>query len=233
MPREGKRIREARKKVDRNSVYTLEDAMRLVKETATAKFDETVELALKLGVDPRRSDQQVRGTALLPHGTGKKVRVLVFAQGEKEAEAKEAGADYVGGEDLIQKISEGWLDFDVAIATPDMMRQVGRLGKVLGPRGLMPNPKAGTVTSDVAKAVRDVKAGRIEFKLNKLGGINIPIGKVSFDVNHLVDNARVVLDAIIKAKPAAAKGQYLKKACVSSTMGPGIKLDAQRIMASV
>jgi len=227
----GKKIEAARKKIDMGKEYPLEEAVRLVKELSYTKFDETVDMALNLGVDPKKSDQAVRGTVVLPHGTGKKVRVVVFAKGEKEKEALEAGADYVGAEDLVEKIQKGWLDFDRAIATPDIMGLVGRLGKILGPRGLMPNPKLGTVTFDVAKAVKEIKAGKVEYKTEKGAVVHVPIGKVSFDSDKLVDNARAIINAVIKAKPATSKGKYIKKIALSSTMGPGIKIDVGRLTA--
>ncbi len=221
----GKKYRESQAKVEAGKQYTLEDAIRCAKEAAYAKFDETVDLAVNLGIDPRKSEQMVRGTVVLPHGIGKKVRVLVFAKGEKEKEALEAGADYVGAEDLVDKISKGWLDFDKSVATPDVMGLVGKLGKILGPRGLMPNPKLGTVTFDIAKAVREIKAGKVEYKAEKAGIVHVPIGKVSFDTEKLIENAKTVIQSIIKAKPATSKGKYLKKISISSTMGPGIAVD--------
>jgi large subunit ribosomal protein L1 len=221
----GKKIKVAREKIEEDKTYTLEDALKHIKETAYAKFDETIDLAVNLGVDPRKSDQMVRGTVVLPHGIGKKVRVLVFAKGEKEKEAQDAGADFVGAEDLVEKITKGWLDFDKTVATPDIMSLVGRLGKVLGPRGLMPNPKLGTVTFDIAKAVKEIKAGKIEYKAEKAGIVHVPIGKCSFDTTKLIDNAKAVIESIEKAKPSASKGKYLKKISISSTMGPGILLD--------
>src|SRR5574341_522135 len=227
----GKSFRAALAKVDRNQRYPLEDSLRLVKETARAKFDETVELAIRLGVDPRQADQNIRGTVSLPHGMGKAVRVLAFAKGEKEKEAQEAGADFVGSDELIKKITEGWLDFDNAVATPDMMAAVGRIGKILGPRGLMPNPKTGTVTMDIAKAVKEIKAGKLEFRVDKAGIVHIPVGKVSFGMDKLVENARTVLTAIMRAKPASAKGNYLQGVTVSTTMGPGIKIDVNQVRA--
>ncbi len=220
----GKRFAAASAKVDRTRVYQPEEAVELVKGTAFAKFDETVEVAVRLGVDPRHADQVVRGTVVLPHGTGKSVRVLVITQGEKAKEAEEAGADFVGVE-FVQKIKGGWLDCEAIVATPDVMPQLGQLGRVLGPRGLMPNPKAGTVTVDVAKAVRDIKAGKIEFRVDKTGNIHAPIGKVSFGQAQLVDNLRTFMDTIVRAKPSAAKGIYIRSATVSSTMGPGVRLD--------
>jgi len=221
----GKRYAATLEKIDRNKLYPLEEAAELVKQTAFAKFDETVEFAARLNVDPKKADQQVRGTVVLPHGTGKSVKVLVLTRGEKEKEAKEAGADLVGSDEFINKIKEGWTDFDVTIATPDIMSEVGKLGKILGPRGLMPNPKAGTVTFDVAKAVKDAKAGKIEFRVDKAGNIHAPIGKVSFPTQHIVENARALLSELLRVKPAAAKGQYIKSVTLSSTMGPGIRVD--------
>jgi len=221
----GKKIEASREKIEAGKEYSLEDAVRLVKETTYAKFDETVDLAVNLGIDPRKSEQMVRGTVVLPHGIGKKVRVMVFAKGEKEKEAIDAGADFVGAEDFVEKISKGWLDFDKAVATPDIMGIVGKLGKTLGPRGLMPNPKLGTVTFDIAKAVKEIKAGKVEYKAEKAGIVHIPIGKASFDNEKLIDNARAIIESIIKAKPATSKGRYLKKLSVSSTMGPGIAVD--------
>jgi large subunit ribosomal protein L1 len=220
-----KRMTAALAEVDTSKSYELQEAIGLVKKTASAKFDETVDLALKLGVDPRQADQMVRGTTALPHGTGKEVRVVVFAKGEKESEAKEAGADYVGSEELIEKVKEGWLEFDAAIATPDIMGSVGKLGRILGPRGLMPSPKSGTVTFEVAKAVQEIKAGKIEFRVDKNANIHVPIAKVSFTEEKIYENAAAVLEAIVKARPSAAKGQYLRMATLSSTMGPGIPLD--------
>jgi large subunit ribosomal protein L1 len=211
-------------RVDRTRVYSLAEAVDLVKAAAYAKFDETVDAAVRLGVDPRHADQVVRGTVVLPHGTGKSVRVLVIAQGDKAKEAEAAGADFVGTE-YVQKIKDGWLDTDVIVATPDVMGQLGQLGRVLGPRGLMPNPKAGTVTMDVARAVREIKAGKIEFRVDKTGNVHAPIGKASFPAGHLRENLQAFLDTIVKAKPAAAKGVYLRAASISSTMGPGVRLD--------
>ena len=205
--------------------YGLKEAVELVKQTAYAKFDESVDLALRLGVDPKRSDQMVRGTTVLPHGTGKKLRVLVFAKGEKEQEAREAGADFVGADDLMEKIKGGWMEFDQAIATPDLMGAVGKLGKILGPRGLMPNPKTGTVTFDVAKAIGEIRKGRVEYKVEKAGIIHVPVGKVSFDVQKLYDNAHAILESVMKARPASCKGRYLRSATISSTMGVGVRLD--------
>jgi large subunit ribosomal protein L1 len=216
-----------------NGELPLADAIALAKTNAKAKFDETLDLAVRLGVDPKHADQMVRGTVALPHGTGKTVRVLVFAKGEKEKEASEAGADHVGAEDLVERIQGGWLDFDRAIATPDVMGLVGRLGKVLGPRGLMPNPKTGTVTFEVGKAVREFKGGKIEFRVEKAGIIHVPFGKASFPVERLQENAMAVLEALLRAKPAAAKGRYLKGIAVSSTMGPGIAVDTNAVQAAV
>jgi large subunit ribosomal protein L1 len=226
-----KTYRAALAKVDRTQRYLLEDSLRLVRETARAKFDETVELAVRLGVDPRQADQNVRGTVTLPHGMGKAVRVLVFAKGEKEKEAQAAGADYVGSDDLVKKISEGWLEFDKTVATPDMMGVVGRIGKILGPRGLMPNPRTGTVTQDIAKAVKEIKAGKLDFRVDKAGIIHVPVGKASFSAEHLIDNTRAVLASILRAKPASAKGNYVRGVTVSTTMGPGIKIDLSQIRA--
>lgn len=221
----GKKYVEATKLVDRTVQYDPAEAIDLVKKTAVAKFDETIEAHIRLGVDGRHADQQVRGAVVLPHGTGKKVRVLVFAKGDKVAEAEAAGADYVGGEELIPKIqNEGWFEFDVVVATPDMMGVVGRLGRVLGPKGLMPNPKAGTVTMDVTKAVNDIKAGKIEYRLDKANIIHCPVGKASFTAEQLNDNFNTLMDAIVKAKPASAKGQYMKSVTITSTMGPGVKV---------
>jgi large subunit ribosomal protein L1 len=225
MAEQGKRYRAARARVDRSKRYALDEAMRLTVETAQAKFDETVEMAVRLGVDPRQADQNVRGTVVLPNGTGKSVRILVFAKGEKEREARDAGADHVGGEDLVKQITDGWLDFDKAVATPDMMGVVGRIGKILGPRGLMPNPKVGTVTFDVGKAVSELKAGKVEYRVDKAGIVHVPIGKKSFGPDRLTENARALLNSLVRAKPAAAKGNYLQSVSVSSTMGPGIKID--------
>ena len=222
----GKKYNAAIEKVDISKAYSLEDAVKLVPETATSKFDETVDLAVRLGVDTKQSDQMVRGAVVLPNGTGKKIRVLVFAKGEKEKEAKDAGADFIGGEDLIEKVSKGWLDFDTIIATPDMMGAVGKLGKILGPKGLMPNPKLGTVTFDVARAVKDAKAGKVEFKVDKGGNIHVQAGKVSFGAQKLKENLSVLLESIIKAKPSASKGIYLRNITISATMGPGIRIDA-------
>lgn len=225
----GKKYKEAAKLIDRTVQYDTQEAISLVKKSATAKFDETIEVHLRLGVDGRHADQQVRGAVVLPHGTGKTVRVLVFAKGDKIAEAEAAGADYVGGDELIPKIqNEGWLDFDVVVATPDMMGVVGRLGRVLGPKGLMPNPKAGTVTMDVTKAINDIKAGKIEYRLDKTNIIHVPVGKASFTEEQLADNFQALMNAIIKAKPATAKGQYLRSITMTATMGPGVKVNTAR-----
>jgi large subunit ribosomal protein L1 len=220
----GKKFRQADEKVEKRP-YPLHDAIQLAKDSSFAKFDETLEIAMRLGVDPKHADQMVRGTVVLPHGLGKTARVLVFASGEKIREAEEAGADYVGGEELAKRIEGGWLDFEAVVATPDMMRVVGRLGKVLGPRGLMPNPKAGTVAMDVAKAVQEIKAGKVEFRVDKTGIIHAPVGKLSFGTDRLKENADALVGAVIKAKPSAAKGKYVKGVSVSSTMGPGIRVD--------
>ena len=229
--KKGKRYVESAKLVDRTNLYDVEEAVSIIKKTANAKFDETVEAHIKLGVDGRHADQQVRGAVVLPHGTGKKVRVLVFAKGDKVEEAQAAGADFVGGQELVPKIqNEGWLDFDVVVATPDMMGVVGRLGRVLGPKGLMPNPKAGTVTMDVTKAVNDIKAGKIEYRLDKTNIIHVPVGKASFTEEQLADNFHTLMGAIVKAKPAAAKGQYLRSVTITSTMGPGIKLNPVKLV---
>lgn len=232
MAKYSKRLTATRSKVDDKKLYTLEECVRLAKECATAKFDETVELAFLLGVDPRHADQMVRGSVALPHGTGKSVRVVVFCEQEDQiAAAKEAGAEEVGGEELVNKIQGGWVDFDAAVATPGMMRLVGRLGKVLGPRGLMPSPKAGSVTNDVGQAVQEIKAGKIEFRVDKNANIHVPVGKASFTEEQLRENAERVLETIVKAKPAACKGTYLKACAMSSTMGPGLKMDATALMA--
>ena len=229
--KKGKRYVESAKLVDRTNLYDVEEAVSIIKKTANAKFDETIEAHIKLGVDGRHADQQVRGAVVLPHGPGKKVRVLVFAKGDKVEEAQAAGADYVGGQELVPKIqNEGWLDFDVVVATPDMMGVVGRLGRVLGPKGLMPNPKAGTVTMDVTKAINDIKAGKIEYRLDKTNIIHVPVGKASFTEEQLADNFHTLMGAIVKAKPAAAKGQYLRSVTITSTMGPGIKLNPVKLV---
>ena len=230
MPKRGKKYQESAKLVDRSNLYDVNEALDLVTKTAKANFDETVELAVRLGVDPRHADQQVRGTVVLPNGTGKEIRVLVLAKGEKIKEAEAAGADYAGGEELVEKIqNENWFDFDVIIATPDMMGVVGKIGRVLGPKGLMPNPKSGTVTFDVEQAVKETKAGKVEYRVDKAAIINVPIGKVSFGVDKLAENFKTISDAIIKAKPASAKGRYLKSVTVASTMGPGIRINGQKL----
>ncbi|KYC76881.1 hypothetical protein B4090_0110 [Bacillus licheniformis] len=225
MAKKGKKYIEAAKLVDRTKAYDVNEAIELVKKTNTAKFDATVEAAFRLGVDPRKNDQQIRGAVVLPNGTGKTQRVLVFAKGEKAKEAEAAGADYVGDADYINKIQQGWFDFDVIVATPDMMGEVGKIGRVLGPKGLMPNPKTGTVTFEVEKAVNEIKAGKVEYRVDKAGNIHVPIGKVSFEEGKLVENFATMYDTILKAKPAAAKGVYVKNVSVTSTMGPGIKVD--------
>jgi len=225
MARHGKKYLEARKKVDPDKRYDLLEALDLLEQTHAVKFDENVDVAVRLGVDPKHADQMVRGAVVLPHGVGKDVRVIVFAKGEKEREARDAGADHVGNEDLIKKIQDGWLDFDKAIATPDLMAQVGKLGKVLGPRGLMPNPKVGTVTFDIGRAVKEQKAGKVEFKVNKDGIVHAPVGKISFGKDKIKDNFLAILDVIVKAKPASSKGTYLKSVALSNTMGPGIRLN--------
>ena len=224
MGRVGKRFKKAKGLVEAKP-YKLEDAMLLIKKMATAKFDETVEVALRLGVDPKHADQMVRGTVVLPHGLGKSKKVCVIASGEKVKEAEQAGAEHVGGDDLVAKIQEGWLDFDALIATPDMMKSVGKLGKVLGPKGLMPNPKTGTVTFDLSNAVREIKAGKVEFRVDKTSIIHTPVGKASFTAEKLIDNARTLIDSVVKARPAAAKGKYVRSISISSTMGPGVSLD--------
>ncbi|HCO11605.1 MAG TPA: 50S ribosomal protein L1 [Desulfonauticus sp.] len=229
MPKRGKKYIEAKKKVDTTKRYTPEEAVKLALETAYANFDETVDVAVRLGVNPKYSDQMVRGAVSLPHGTGKQVRVLVFCKGEKEMEAKEAGADYVGGEDLVEKIKEGWLEFEKVVATPDMMGVVGKIGRILGPRGLMPNAKTGTVTFDVAQAVKELKAGRVEFKVDKAGIVHVGVGKVSFGAEKIVENIKALLDTLLRLKPASAKGVYFRGMAVSTTMGPGIKVDPATI----
>lgn len=229
MSRHGKKYKAAASKIEAR-LYTLQQAIQVIAGAAYAKFDETVEIAMRLGVDPKHADQMVRGTVVLPHGLGRKARVLVFAQGEKIKEAEDAGADFVGGEELAKKIDEGWLDFEAVVASPDMMRVVGRLGKVLGPRGLMPNPKTGTVTPDVAKAVQEIKAGKVEFRVDKTGIVHAPFGKKSFGAEKLAENAEALVHAVIKAKPAAAKGRYVKSVSVSSTMGPGVKVDESALV---
>jgi large subunit ribosomal protein L1 len=231
MPVMTKRQKAIEAVLDRSSEHSIEEAVEILKKLPAARFDETVDVSLRLGVDPKHADQMVRGAVVLPHGIGKTVRVAVFAKGEKEREARDAGADEVGAEDLVERIQGGWMEFDSAIATPDLMGQVGRLGKVLGPRRLMPNPKLGTVTFDVARAVRDAKAGKVEFRVDKAGNVHVPVGRRSFPADRLVANAIALLDAIVRAKPAAAKGQYLRSVTVAPTMGPGIKVDTQRVAA--
>ena len=229
MAKRGKKYLEAAKKVESSKAYSADEAVALVKETSTVKFDASVEVAFRLGVDPKKADQAIRGAVVLPHGTGKVQRVLVFAKGEKAKEAEAAGADYVGDSDMINKIQQGWFDFDVIVATPDMMAEVGKLVRVLGPKGLMPNPKTGTVTFDVAKAVNEIKAGKVEYRVDKAGNIHVPIGKVSFEAAKLKENLAVIYDTMLKVKPAAAKGTYVKNVTVTSTMGPGIKVDQSTI----
>ena len=229
MPKHGKKYEEASKLIDKAAQYEVSEAIELVKKTATAKFDETVEVAFKLGVDPRQSDQMIRGAVVLPNGTGKTQTVLVFAKGEKAKEAEAAGADFVGADDIVAKIQGGWFDFDVAIATPDMMGVVGKNGRLLGPKGLMPNPKTGTVTMDVTKAIADVKAGKIEYRVDKTGIIHAPIGKASFEQEKLEENFKTLVDVLIKAKPASSKGQYIRSVTVSSTMGPGVKINPLKL----
>jgi len=224
-----KLYKKAESQIDRAKTYSVEDAVDLARKIAYAKFDESVDLAVRLGVNPKYADQMVRGAVVLPHGTGKQVRVLAFAKGEKEREAREAGADFVGAEDMVEKIQGGWLEFDTAVATPDLMGQVGRLGKILGPRGLMPNPKVGTVTFDIGRAVREVKAGKVEFKVDKAGNVHVPVGKKSFSATQLAENAHAVLEALVKAKPAAAKGQYVRSITVTTTMSPGVPVDVQQV----
>jgi len=229
MAHRGKKYLEAKSKGDRNKRYDLEEGVKLLVEASYTKFDEGVDLAIRLGVDPKKPDQMVRGTAVLPHGTGKKVRILVFAKGQKEKEAQDAGADMVGADDLIEKISKGWLEFDKAIATPDMMGSVSKLGKILGPRGLMPNPKVGTVTFDLERAIREIKAGKVEFKVEKAGIIHLPVGKVSFGFDRLLENVKTLLEVILRAKPPTSKGVYLRSIALSTTMGPGIKIDPMNV----
>jgi large subunit ribosomal protein L1 len=225
VPKHGKKYREAAAQVDKSRLYSPQEAVDLLKKISYSAFDGTVEVHMRLGVDPRHADQMVRGTAVLPHGTGRTVRVLVFAQGDKAREAEEAGADYVGAQDLVQRIDGGWLDFDVAVATPDMMGQVGRLGRILGPRGLMPNPRSGTVTLDVGRTVRDVKAGRVEFRVDRTALVHVPIGKVSFDDQRLLENLSTLMDAVVAAKPSGAKGTYIRSVHLAATMSPGVRLD--------
>ncbi len=231
MAKHGKKYNAVQAKVKSNELYTLSEALEFLKVNSYTKFDETVDIAMRLGVNPRHADQIVRGTVVLPHGTGKTSRVVVFAKGEKITEAQEAGADFVGGDELIEKVTSGWLDFDAAVATPDMMAKVGKLGKILGPRGLMPNPKTGTVTFELANAIRDIKGGKIAFRVDKAGIIHAPLGKISFDVQKLFDNAKILIDNIIKLKPATAKGTYILNITISSTMGVGLKLDIPQVMS--
>ena len=230
MAKHGKAYQEMSKKIDKDQVYSPDEAIRLVKDVSFAKFDETVECHVRLGVDPRHADQIVRGAMVLPHGTGRSLRVLVFAQGDKAEEARQAGADHVGDEELAEKIEQGWLDFDVAIATPDMMRVVGRLGRVLGPRGMMPNPKSGTVTDDIATAVSETKAGKVEYRTDRQGNIHVPIGKVSFEEEKLQDNLRALIETLQRARPSGAKGRYFLRATLASTMGPGVKFNPQDLL---
>lgn len=225
MAKKGKKYQDSVKLIDRTQTYSLEEAVELVKKTATAKFDETIEAAFRLGVDPKKADQQIRGAMVLPNGTGKTQRVLVFAKGEKAKEAEAAGADHVGDADYIAKITQGWFEFDVIVATPDMMGEVGKLGRVLGPKGLMPNPKTGTVTFEVEKAVKEIKAGKVEYRVDRAGNIHVPVGKVSFETDKLVENLRALIETIVKVKPAAAKGTYMRNVAISSTMGPGVKVE--------
>jgi len=229
MAKRGKKFIEAAKQIDKNVAYEVAEAVALVKKTSVAKFDASVDVAMRLGVDPRKADQQIRGAMVLPHGTGKDRSVIVFAKGEKAKEAGDAGADFVGDSELVEKVAGGWMEFDVVVATPDMMAEVGKLGRVLGPRGLMPNPKTGTVTMDVKKAIEEIKAGKVEYRVDKAGNIHVPIGKVSFDEAKLADNLKAIADTIIKAKPSTAKGTYLQNVAISSTMGPGIKVSTESL----
>ena len=230
MAKKGKKLQEAAKLIDRSALYSVEEAVALAQKTSTVNFDATVEVAFKLGIDTRKNDQQIRGAVVLPHGTGKTQKVLVFAKGEKAKEAQAAGADYVGDADMVAKIQQGWFDFDVIVATPDMMGEVGKLGRVLGPKGLMPNPKTGTVTFDVTKAIEEIKAGKVEYRAEKAGIIHAPIGKASFTAEQLAENFLTVFDVVAKAKPAAAKGTYMKSVNVTTTMGPAIKVDAANVV---
>lgn len=231
MAKQGKKFQDAAKLVDRTKQYSVEEAIELVKQTSTVKFDATVEAAFRLGVDPKKADQQIRGALVLPNGTGKTQRVLVFAKGEKAKEAEAAGADHVGDSDFINKIQQGWFEFDVIVATPDMMGEVGKLGRVLGPKGLMPNPKTGTVTFDVTKAVQEIKAGKVEYRVDKAGNVHVPVGKVSFESSKLIENFTAIFDTMMKVKPSAAKGVYMKNIAITSTMGPGVKVDASSFTA--
>lgn len=231
MSKPGKKYQDAVKLIEEGKQYTVSEAAELVKKTASAKFDETIELHVRLGVDPKYADQQVRGAVVLPHGTGKSKRVVVFAKGDKVAEAEAAGADFVGSDEIAQKIKGGWCDFDVAVATPDMMGTVGRLGKILGPRGLMPNPKLGTVTMDLTKAIKEIKAGKVEYRTDKAGNVHVPVGKASFEVEKLTDNCQLIIDTLNKVRPAAAKGQYMRSVTLASTMGPGIHVNVAKASA--
>ena len=233
MGRRGKKYTEARSKIDREQLYPIDNAIDLARETAGTKFDETVDLAVRLGVDPRKADQNVRGTVVLPHGTGREVRVLVFAQGEKEKEAIDAGAEVAGGQELVEKISGGWTDFDATVATPDMMKFVGKIGKILGPRGLMPNPKVGTVTFDVGRVVQEIKAGKVEFRVDRSGNVHLPAGKISFGRAKIRENILAAMGALIKAKPSSSKGVYLRNIAISATMGPSIKIDPLEVRATL
>lgn len=233
MPRHGKNYKQAKERVDREKLHPLSEAVELVKEVSSAKFDETVEISAKLGVDPRHAEQMVRGSVVLPNGIGKEERVVAFAKGEKVAEAKEAGAEYVGADDLAEKIQGGWMEFDRVVATPDVMSVVGKLGRLLGPRGMMPNPKSGTVSFDVGRMVKEIKAGKVEYRVDKAGIIHAPVGKVSFEGNALSENVSAVVDALVRAKPAASKGVYFKGLTISSTMGPGVKVDHQSLLAAL
>ncbi len=228
----GKMLKAAKEKIEPAKEYSLEEAVSKVKELSFVKFDETVDMAMNLGVDPRKSDQMVRGSVVLPHGSGKSVRILVFAKGEKETEARNAGADHVGVDDMVEKIKKGWFEFDKVVATPDVMSSVGKLGKILGPKGLMPNPKLGTVTFDIARAIQDIKAGKVEYRTEKAGVVHVPVGKVSFEPQKLVENAKAIVQSIMKAKPATSKGKYLKKVYISSTMGPAVAVDISTVTSS-
>jgi len=233
MAKHSKRFNELSTKVDKINLYQPEEALKLVKETASANFDETIEIAVKLGVNPKHADQNIRGTVVLPHGTGQEIKLIVFAKGEKIKEAEEAGADIAGGEELAEKIEGGWLDFDVAVATPDMMSVVGKLGRILGPKGLMPNPKGGTVTFDLSKAIKEFKAGKLEYRVDKVGIIHLPFGKVSFESKELLDNFKLIIDTLLRVRPAAAKGRYINSITLSSTMGPGVRVDISSSMTLV